>query len=135
MTTLPPLVAVVEDDSQTLKALSRALNARGYDVACYSSAEGFLQSPPSRLPGCLVLDIQLEGMSGLDLQRRLRALGSTLPVVVLTGTDDPRIRAESYELGCVKYLLKETDGDTLPAVLQSLLHPSPSGDTDSPKGQ
>jgi len=135
MTTLPPLVAVVEDDSQTLKALSRVLSARGYEVACYDSAERFLLSPPSRLPGCLVVDIQLEGMSGLDLQRRLRALGSTLPVVVLTGTDDPKVRAESYKLGCARYLLKEADGDTLPAVLHSLLHAAETIDGDSPKGQ
>lgn len=121
MTMLPPLVAVVEDDSQTLTALGRLLKARGYDVIGYSSAETFLSSPPARPPLCLVLDMQLGGMSGLDLQRRLNALGSSLPIVVLTGNDDPRIRSESRRLGCVEFLTKESDSDRLPSVLQSLL--------------
>jgi len=128
MPSLPPLVAVVEDDTQTLKALSRVLNARGFDVAGYSSAESFLSDPPPRAPGCLVLDIQLEGMSGLDLQRRLRSLGSTLPIVVLTGLDDPRVRAESYELGCAGFLIKDSDGERLPSLVTSVLRPWQSGD-------
>jgi len=129
MTTPPPLVAVVEDDTATLKALGRALTARGFDAVCYSSAEAFLESPPTRLPACLVVDIKLGGMSGVDLQRRLRALGSTLPIVVLSGVDDPSVRSECYRLGCVRYLSKETDGDTLREVIGSVVRSqTPKGD-------
>jgi FixJ family two-component response regulator len=135
MTTLPPLVAVVEDDSQMLRALARMLNASGYEAACYDSAEAFLTSPPGRVPVCLVLDLRLDGMSGVDLQRRLRALGSTLPIVVLTGTDDPRARAESERLGCAGYLTKDGDGDTLPSLIQSLLPDGTVLDGDSTKRQ
>jgi FixJ family two-component response regulator len=120
MTTIPPLVVVVEDDVATLRALGRALRAGGFEAAMYSSAEEFLASPPARLPKCLVVDVQLRELSGLELQRRLRALGSTLPVIVMTAFDDPRVRAEAHRMGCAGYLDKGSDFEELLEVIQSI---------------
>src|SRR5262245_135435 len=98
-----PLVVVVDDDPAVLKALGRVLRAAGFETATYSSAEDYLTAPPSRAAHCLVLDVQLGGISGLDLQRHLRARGSTLPVIILTAYDDDTIRRAAWTAGCAGY--------------------------------
>ena len=118
--TTPPLVAVVDDDPSMLKALGRVLGAGGFEPVLYASAEQFLDSPPVRLPTCLVLDVKLGGMSGLELHRRLRALGSTLPVIMLSALEDPPVRDEAFRLGCVAYLDKEADVGKLVDSIRSL---------------
>jgi FixJ family two-component response regulator len=120
MPTLPPLIVVVEDDAATLKALGRVLRALGFEPAEYRSAEDFLASPPSRLPLCLVVDVSLGGMSGLDLKRRLRALDSKLPVIAMTAFDDVRIRAEAQHAGCVGCLEKQSDISVLLDLIRTL---------------
>jgi FixJ family two-component response regulator len=118
--TLPPLVAVVEDDVAILTALGRALQAAGFEPALYTSAETFITSPPARLPQCLVLDVQLGGMSGLDLQERLTRLGSMLPVIIMTAFDNADTRRQAIRMGCVGYLDKTTDIDLLLRLIKSL---------------
>lgn len=115
-----PLVVIVEDDAATLTALGRVLRAGGFDAAAYRSAEDFLEFPPSRLPRCLVVDVRLRGMTGLDLQRRLTALGSRLPVIVMTAFDDARLRNEAYRTGCAGYLDKGSDAEVLLNMIRSL---------------
>ena len=119
MAALPPLVAVVEDDFRTSKALSRVLRAGGFDSILYSSAEDYLASPPARPPTCLLLDVQLGGMSGLDLQRELNARGSTVPVVLMTEFDEERVREEALRIGCAGYLDKTADIDVLLELIKS----------------
>ena len=119
-THLPPLVVVIEDDLATLKALGRVLRAGGLDAAMYSRAEEFLAAPPERPPKCLVIDLHHGDLSGLDLQRQLKAIGSAVPVIVMTAFDDPRVRAEAYRIGCVAYLDKGSDIEELLAVVHSL---------------
>jgi FixJ family two-component response regulator len=116
----PSQVVLVEDDPAALKALERVIRAAGFDPVCYTSAEGFLASPPVRLPLCLVLDIMLGGMSGIDLQRRLRAMGSSLPVIVLTAVDADDVRDEAYQLGCTAFLPKDADAAVLLGVIRTL---------------
>ena len=87
-----PLVVVVEDDPASQKTVARLLRAGGFDAAIYSSAEDFLASPPQGVPVGLLLYVHLGGMSGLDLQRRLRNEGSTVPVIIITAFDDARSR-------------------------------------------
>ena len=117
----PPLVVVIEDDAAERKALGRVLRAGGFASAAYASANEFRASPPSRAPFCLVLDVRLGGMSGLDLQRALKDEGSTLPVVVVTAHDDPDIRSEAQRLGCRAYLNKPFEGRALLELLRSWL--------------
>lgn len=121
MPTELPIVAVVEDDLSTRKALGRLLRAAQFEPASYASAEAFLAGPPHRTPLCLVLDIQLGGMSGLDLQRRLNVAGSSLPVIVVTGFENQRVREEACRLGCVTFLHKDSAVETLLGVIRSLV--------------
>jgi len=121
MPTPMPIVAIVDDDFPTRKALGRLLRASQFEPVSYASAEAFLASPPSRQPVCLVLDIQLGGMSGLDLQRRLKGAESPLPIIVMTGFEDPGVREQACRLGCVAFLNKDSGGDVLLGVIRSLV--------------
>ena len=120
-----PLVAVVEDDPASQKTLARVLRAGGYEAALYASAEEFLSSPPQSSPIGLLLDVHLSGMSGLDLQRRLRNEGSTIPVIIITAFDDARSREQAERAGCVAYLRKPCEAETILALLRQLPHGEP----------
>jgi FixJ family two-component response regulator len=121
-----PLVAVVEDDPASQKTLARVLRAGGYEAALYASAEEFLSSPPQSAPIGLLLDVHLGGMSGLDLQRRLRNEGSTIPVIIITAFDDARSREQAERAGCVAYLRKPCEAETILALLHRLAQDEPS---------
>jgi FixJ family two-component response regulator len=117
-----PLVAVVEDDPASQKTLARVLRAGGYEAEVYGSAEDFLSSPPVSPIG-LLLDVHLGGMSGLDLQRQLKNEGSTIPVIIITAFDDARSRERAERLGCVAYLRKPCEAETILALLRGLAAP------------
>ena len=117
-----PLVIVIEDDPASRKTLARVLRAGGYEAALYTSAEEFLSSPPPASPLGMLLDVHLGGMSGLDLQRRLKDDGSTTPVIIITAFDDARSRAQAERLGCVAYLRKPCEAETIRALLRRLVH-------------
>jgi FixJ family two-component response regulator len=121
-----PLVAVVEDDTASQKTLARVLRTGGYQAALYASAEEFLSSPPKSSPIGLLLDVHLSGMSGLELQRRLRNEGSTIPVIIITAFDDLRSREQAERLGCVAYLRKPCEAETILELLRRLAHDKPS---------
>jgi FixJ family two-component response regulator len=128
MNTAMPLVAVVEDDKASQRTLVRVLRAGGFEAAAYASAEDYLSSPPQSTPLALLLDIHLGGMSGLDLQRRLRDEGSTVPVILITAFDDERSREQAVRLGCLAYLRKPCEAETILALLRRLVE----GDAPSP---
>lgn len=101
-------VAVVDDDASLCKSLGRLLRSCGFDVHLFESAEDFLASCDAALPGCLILDIQLGGMSGLDLLEELRMRRLSLPTVVITAresVDHPRLgfdwRSKSGVIPCL----------------------------------
>ena len=121
-----PLVVVIEDDPGSQKTLARVLRTGGFDAVVYASAEEFLASPPPSSAIALLLDIHLGGMSGLDLQRLLRSQGSTLPVIVITAFDDARSRDQATRLGCVAYLRKPCEAETILTLLRGLPHDDPS---------
>jgi len=106
-------VAVVDDDESFGKAVARMLRAAGFETILYPSAESFLVPTPLPAPDCLVLDIQLSGMSGLDLRRRLTADGGTTPVIFVTALDEPAIREEAEQVGCANYFRKPVPGRLL----------------------
>lgn len=120
MTHLPSQVVLVEDDQAALKGLERVIRAGGFDPVCYASAEDFLARPPARLPLCLVVDVKLGGMSGIDLQRRLRTMGSSLAIIILTAVDDDAVRDEARLLGCAAFLAKDTDAELLLGLIRTL---------------
>jgi FixJ family two-component response regulator len=117
-----PLVVVIEDDPGSQKTLARVLRTGGFDAAIYASAEEFLASPPQSSPIALLLDVHLPGLSGLDLQRSLRTQGSTLPVIIITAFDDARSREQAERLGCVAYLRKPCEAQTILTLLRGLPH-------------
>ena len=115
-----PLVAVVEDDPASQKTLARVLRMGGYQAALYASAEEFLASPPKSTPIGLLLDVHLSGMTGLDLQRQLKDEGSTIPVIIITAFEDVRSREQAERLGCVAYLRKPCEAETILTLLRQL---------------
>jgi FixJ family two-component response regulator len=100
------LVAVVEDDPDMRKGLKRVLNVHGFDTEVFPSAEAFLAAEAKTEAVCLVLDIHLGGMSGIELRRQLFASDCKLPIIFITAVDDEAIEREALETGCVAYLRK-----------------------------
>lgn len=99
-------IAVVEDDQSMLQSLNRLLSAHGFRVQTFTSAESFLEDMATCEAKCLLLDIHLGGISGIDLQRRLSSLGKKFPVIFMTANDSGATRQQALDLGCVAYLKK-----------------------------
>jgi FixJ family two-component response regulator len=118
-----PVVVLIEDDPGVLTALSRVISASGLRPAPYPTAEAYLAAPPSQPPLCLVVDLHLPGMSGIDLTRRLAAIGSTVPTIVMTAFEAPRIREQALRLGCVGCFDKSTGVDDLLAAIRACPRP------------
>jgi FixJ family two-component response regulator len=116
-----PLVCVVDDDLSLLRGLRRLLGARGLTVETFPSAEAFLAFPQRARTACLVLDLHLGGMSGLELQEHLRAGASRLPVIFVTADDDQPTRERAERAGAVAYLSKPFDDHALLAAIDRAL--------------
>ena len=110
-------IAIVDDDASLCQAMERLLRAAGYQSCSYLTAEAFLQNRGSVSPDCILLDIQLGGMSGFDLQRLLAASGTTTPVIFITAYDDPETRKKALQTGCMAFLRKN---DSSEAVLDAI---------------
>jgi len=100
------VVIVVDDDPSLLKCVVRLLAHRGIDSRTFASAEALLESDSVQTATCLLLDIHLEGISGIELQRRLVASGSKCPVIFMTANDDEATHNEAMDAGCIAYLRK-----------------------------
>lgn len=112
------LVAIVEDDVAMRKSIERLLQASGFGTTAFACGQEFLDSGVTSKINALVLDIHLEGMSGLELQRRLLESGSKCPVVFITAYDDEKTREQALRLGCAGYLLKPFASHQLTDALQ-----------------
>jgi FixJ family two-component response regulator len=108
-----PLVCVVDDDTAMLRALRLLIATSGFSVETYASAEQFLESPRSRTIACLVVDVHLGGVSGLDLHEGLARSGPSIPVIFITAYDDGLTRERARRSGAVEYLTKPFDDDAL----------------------
>jgi FixJ family two-component response regulator len=100
------IVHVVDDDAPFRRAIARLLRASGYEVALYESANHLLEAPDSREPGCILLDVQMPGLSGPQLQARLAETGNLLPIVFLTGHGDVPTSVRAIKKGAEDFLLK-----------------------------
>jgi FixJ family two-component response regulator len=107
-TTVAPrkVIAIIDDDSLMLQALTRLLKARDFDVRGFSSAHAFLSDHTINEADCLVLDIGLKGISGIELARRMNTDGLTVPIIFITGLNTEELQAEATETGCIAYLRK-----------------------------
>ena len=114
-------IAVIDDDESLCRSMSRLLRAAHLQPITYPSAEAFLADTKRPKFDCLVLDIQLKGMSGLDLSQRLSAVKDATPVVFITAHDDPEVRAQAEASGCAGYFRKTDSGaDVLAAIRRAI---------------
>ena len=113
-------VAVIEDDDIARTALGRLLDAAGLEHALFESAEAFLASRQDHRWMCLIVDVQLTGMSGIDLQWTLRSVGSEAPVIIITAKGTEGIRERAEQAGCAAFLTKPFRGETILALLGTL---------------
>jgi FixJ family two-component response regulator len=111
-------VAVVDDDESVCRSFSRVLRISGFQPVTYNSAEALLEDTRRPRFDCLVLDIQLGGMSGLELSRRLAAVRDATPVIFITAHDDPQIRAEALAAGCAAYFRKTDAAEVVLAAIR-----------------
>ncbi|MDO4936400.1 MAG: response regulator [Sutterellaceae bacterium] len=108
-----PLIRVVDDDIDQLTALEMLLLGQGWDVAVYSSAGDFLRGDTPSRPGCLILDVRMPGMSGLELQAEMARREYPLPIVFLTGHGDVEMAVETLKSGAKDFLLKPVQPEKL----------------------
>ena len=116
------VVYIVEDDSSVRDALSLFLSMKGFAVALYADAESFLNAFQTDWVGCLLADIRMPGMSGLDLQREMLRLGHTLPIVIMTGHGDSDAAREAFRSNAVDFLEKPLDHGKLLDALADAFH-------------
>jgi FixJ family two-component response regulator len=115
-------VYVVDDDESIRRALKRLLRSMGYHALTFESAEDFIDSAPEGGEGCLVLDIRLPGMTGLDLQEKLSSSGAKYAVIFMTAHDNPQWRQRAKRAGAVAYLRKPFDEQSLLDAIQLACH-------------
>ncbi len=116
---MPGFVYVVDDDAAFRAAIERRLKMVGYEVASYPSARQFLENLPGESElGCVLLDVRMPGLNGPELQGRLRELGSTLPIVFLTGHSDVSTTVRTIKAGAEDFLLKPVSSDDLLHAIQ-----------------
>lgn len=108
-----PLVSVVDDDPSVREALRSLLRSVGYRVAIFTSAEAFLKSAHLEETACLILDMRMPGMTGLELLRRLQTDGRRVPCVAITAVDDDPTRKEVLKAGALAFLTKPFQDETI----------------------
>ena len=113
-----PIVFVVDDDRSVRDALRRLITSVGMVVEVFPTAQAFLSAPRADAPGCLVLDVRLPGLSGLDLQRELANSNTTLPIIFLTGHGDIPMSVQAMKAGAVEFLTKPFRGQDLLDAIQ-----------------
>jgi FixJ family two-component response regulator len=107
------MVAVVEDDDSYRVAMQRLLKSAGFSVQSFATAEDFLRSGRQHETGCLITDIRMPGMSGLDLQAKLNADHCLIPTIFITAHGDEDMRLQAMRGGAVKFMVKPFDGEIL----------------------
>ena len=108
-----PIVHIVDDDSAIRSSLSFLMKSVGFDSRAYASAEAFLDQADLDRLGCLVVDVRMHGMSGLELQQLLNERGSKLPVIIITGHGDVPMAVQAMKAGAVDFLEKPYDNELL----------------------
>lgn len=112
------VVHIVDDDRQLREALRFLFNSAGLKVKTYASAEGFLKAAPTDGPGCLLTDVRMPGLDGLELQNRLAARQSALPVIVVTGHGDIRMTVRAMRAGALDFIEKPLNDRDLLAIVR-----------------
>ena len=122
-----PLISIVDDDETMREAVKGLMKSLGYRVEVAASAEEFLSSRHVRGTSCLIADVQMPGMSGLDLHRHLSASGKVIPTVLITAYPDDSVRERALAAGVIGYLSKPFDENDLLVCIRSALTNARSG--------
>jgi len=113
MTSNSQLVAIVDDDRSVQNAVKDLMESAGLSARCFGSAEEFLEWNQRNQTACLVLDVRMPGMSGLELQTRLNAEGSSIPIIFITAHGEPKMKMQAMRAGAVGFLSKPFDHEVL----------------------
>ena len=114
-------VAIVDDDELVREAMSGLMRSLGFSVKAFSSGEGFLRSNCLRRAACLIADVQMPGMTGLELHHRIVTSGRPIPTILITAYVDEKVRAQALKAGVACYLPKPIDESKLLACIHSAL--------------
>ena len=115
------LISIVDDDESIREAIQSLLRSVGFKAKTFASAEQFLQSDQIENTACLILDVRMPGMSGLELQRRLMATQCRIPIVFVTAHGDEEARSRALQEGAVEFLLKPFSEEALLNAIQAAL--------------
>jgi FixJ family two-component response regulator len=118
-----PLIAVVDDEESVRRALGRMLTASNFETLVFGSGQEFLDSLAGRRPDCVILDYQMPGLTGRDVQRHLARAQITMPIIVVTAHDQPELREQCLADGAIAYLSKPLQRERLVAVIQRAIRP------------
>ena len=116
-----PVISIIDDDESVRLATSSLIQSLGFVVRTFTSAEEFFRSSPADETACLITDLRLPGMSGIELQELLVAEGRRTPVIIITAFPEDRIRTQSLKLGAIGFLGKPFDGKALVECLDEAL--------------
>jgi FixJ family two-component response regulator len=119
MTSATLEIYVIDDDESARMGLGRLLRSAGFQVEIFGSAQEFLDHGPVENGGLIILDMRMPGINGLELQKRLAAQGSKLPIIFITGFEDPRVRGVALKSGAIAFLQKPVDEQTLLDAIQA----------------
>jgi len=117
------LIAVVDDEESVRRALGRMLNASNFETLVFGSGQEFLDSLETRRPDCVVLDYQMPGLTGRDIQRHLARAQIKVPIIVVTAHDQPELREQCLADGAVAYLAKPLQRERLVNLIESAIGP------------
>lgn len=115
------LIAIIDDDRFVQNALQNLIESEGLSAECFGSAEEFLQSGARHKAACLIVDIRMPGMSGLELQAKLKAERCRIPIIFITAHGDARMRVQAMRDGAVEFLTKPFDNAVLLETVQAAL--------------
>jgi FixJ family two-component response regulator len=118
-----PVISIVDDDEAVRLALRSLVRSLGYASKVFASAEEFLESSHVNETSCLISDVQMPGMNGIELQSRLKRLDCNAPVIFVTAFPDERNRALALEGGAIGFLEKPVEGRTMVQLIQAALQP------------
>jgi FixJ family two-component response regulator len=119
-----PVVSIIDDDESIRNTMSSLVRSLGYDALTFDSAEAFLASPRLDETSCLILDVQMSGMSGLDLQDELRTCNYTVPIIFITAFPDEALRHRAEAAGALGFFGKPVDGQIIIACLNKAVQKS-----------
>ncbi len=128
MPTDRPIIFLIDDDDSVRRALGRVMTSAGFESRAFSTAENFLEAvlPDRRCPSCVVTDMTLPGLSGLELKLQLNTRQTGIPVIFLTANDTAEMRAAAHQAGAAGFFRKPVDTQALIDAIQWAFNPAPS---------